>query len=197
MKMKIKDTIFWVEDPCYVVNLLDVKSDIRDIKLSFLMNRVLSIDTSQNSILDFIVRNNLSKYVITGSIALKLYGLLERYTKDIDLITTTRDREGYSNNGYLLEKGRLGYLKVKDKLNIWNLFKREEHDCDFFLDADVSYREFEYKGIILKIQEPISIINAKMLILEDIFENSNQRSWDSLGFNKHRSDIKNISKILS
>lgn len=197
LKVKIKDTIMWGEDPCFVTNLLEVKSDIREIKLSLLMDRRLSIDISQNSILDFIVRNDLHKYVITGSIALKLYGLLDRYTNDIDLVTTTRDRDGYSNNTYLVEKGRLGYLKVKDKLNIWNLFKREEHNCDFFLDENVSYREFEYNGNVLKLQEPIAIINAKMSILENIFDNSTQRNWDALGFSKHKADIKKISNILS
>lgn len=65
------------------------------------------------------------------------------------------------------------------------------------MNKDVVFREFEYNGQTLKIQEPLTILNAKVDLLEKIIVNSNQRNWDSLGFQKHIDDIETITKVLS
>ncbi len=183
----------------YSKKLLDAKSSVRDIKLSFITGiKDVSINNSKSNVLDFIVRNGLDKYVLTGSTALKIYGLLNREIKDLDLITTVVDREGYSNQRYPIgESGRLGFIDIQDKLTLWNIFNREQYECDFFLNKDVVFREFDYFGQSLKIQEPIAILNAKIELLGKIMENSNPRNWDTLGFQKHLNDINTITKVLS
>lgn len=200
--MTHKDMVLWGDDS-YAPNpdkqILGAKANVRDIKLSLITGaKTVSINTNKNNVLDFIVRNDLNKYVISGSTALNIYGLLDRDCKDLDLVTTEVDRNGYSNNRYPIgEIGRLGFIEIQDKLSIRNVFSREKYNCDFFLNKDVVFREFEYNGKILKIQEPLTILNAKVDLLEKIIVNSNQRNWDSLGFQKHLNDIEIITKVLS
>lgn len=172
----------------------------RDIKLTMLFKKDLfSISNQEDETLDFIVKNNLDKYIITGSFALKLYGLLDRECKDLDLITSEVDREYERVNTYPIEADncRLGFSKVTEKMTFGNFLKRKSYNCDFFLNKDSKFKTFTYKGFELKIQEPLSIVEEKFKLIKSIKKDSNQYNWDSLGLYKHIRDIKNINMIIN
>lgn len=172
-----------------------IKKRSRDIKLALLLNNnSIKINNSENETLDFIINSNLDKYIITGSFALKLYGLLDRKSKDLDLVTNSADRKYKTKNNYTIEtKGRLGFVTIKERLRFNNIFNRKKYECDFFLDDNPKFRTFQYKGFNLKIQEPLTIVDEKLRIVNSII-NSSIRNWDNLGLRKHLRDFDSIEK---
>ena len=128
-----------------------------------------------------------------------MYGLLDRESKDLDLITSEPDREYDNTNFYPISSNvtRLGFHTVKERLTFSNFLKRKSYLCDFFLDKDAKFKTFDYKGQTLKIQDPISIIIEKFKIVKSIREDSRINRWDSLGYYKHIKDIKEINKEIN
>lgn len=154
----------------YKLSNSEIKAEIRNLKIRIISGdfEVKPSDVNikkHNKELNFIL-NKLSKDdIITGSLALKLYGLLDRQIGDIDIIIN-EDRYGsYRIGGYgdLPMDNRLGYKRIVDKVR-WP-FPRKEYEVDFFLnDGSVKYKEIDFNGEKLKVQNPIDIINQKMII---------------------------------
>jgi hypothetical protein len=127
-----------------------------------------------------IIESEFKNQIITGSISLWLYGLLEeeRKFKDVDLITSELNRiliqkEYYSGE---LDKRYLGYKEYKFSSGF--IFKKKEIiNVDFFKYDTQKFTE--YDG--LKIHNPLEIIKTKIEL--------------SKGFNnsfKHRNDLNTI-----
>ena len=182
----------------------DAKSEIRNLKLK-LINGSYNFSIKPHKIgicrkeLEFI-SNKFPDDIITGSLAFKLYGLIDRNIGDIDLIIKDRDRfSSYNNSGYDEESGitnRLGSrwfdYKPKSENRILNLFnildifrKSQSLLVDFFENNESNYIEFEFCGKMLKIQKPIELLDTKLLLMEN---SSNQ---------KHRKDIYHIFSQIS
>jgi hypothetical protein len=147
----------------------DLVPEFRDLKL-----KLISSDF-QFSVSDKLVKNYYNELlfikkkfpndIITGSIALNLFGLIDREVSDIDILIKDTDRySGYMNDSYDSETGmidnRLGYVIFGFKRGFF--YKKRIYEVDFFRDLGSKYIEFQFEGVNLKIQHPLEIISAKM-----------------------------------
>jgi len=152
---------------------------LRDFKLSVVTGDV-EINVSQEALkkfelqLDFI-KDEFPNDVITGSLALNLFGFLDREISDIDILIKDKERySGYKSGMYYrmlkgtevdLEK-RLGYLTVKHrKSGLWNKLFPKKYKVDFFEENSSNYIEVEHNGHIYKVQHPIDVLETKSKIV--------------------------------
>lgn len=167
-----------------MLTISELKSELREYKLKIINDETkFEVDPTKfsgNKMIKFI-KKEFSEDVITGSVALSLFGLLGRYTNDIDILIKNKNR--YSYYDYFCGYGdadipnRLGYKNFKYKPSIFSITK--EYRVDFFEDIGSSF--IEYDGV--KIQHPIEIINYKMLLAN---------SGDTSSCYKHRNDLMKI-----
>lgn len=153
------------------------KTEFRELKIKLLNGDIkLSFDNSSivssEKVLDFIC-DNFKDDIITGSLALHLYGLINhRSIKDVDILIKDKSRySGYIIGGYddILIPNRLGYKEFEHVTHslFGILSKRVTYDVDFFLELDnTEYSILEYKGHNLKIHNPIQIISHKIGMVE-------------------------------
>lgn len=169
----------------------EINRNIRDIKLKVLTNEYeFSInenilDMYKNE-LNFIYKK-FDKYnvVITGSLALKIYGLIDRIVGDIDLLIN--DMNGIEKtkplrNTISYDNGEL-YFGSNIYKNRINLLKVDKYKVDFFKNNSTN-REFIYRNKVYKIDDPINIIEKKANML------LNARSFDTKS--KNDSDLRLI-----
>lgn len=152
------------------------KTEFRELKIKLLNGDVkLSFDNSSivssEKVLDFIC-DNFKNDIITGSLALHLYGFINhRSIKDVDILIKDKTRyTGYIKGGYdIVISNRLGYKEFEHVTNSFFgiLSKRVTYDVDFFLELEnTEYSILEYKGHNLKIHNPIQIISHKIGMAE-------------------------------
>jgi hypothetical protein len=145
--------------------MVDFKSHIRELKLK-IISEDLQFKIDESSVdkfkkeLDFILAN-FKDDIISGSLALNLYGLIDRQINDIDILIKDKDRySDYNFDGYdELIENRLGYKEFDWRKNIFS--KKQHYSADFFIDKGVSYNIFEYSGNLLKVHNPLEIIELK------------------------------------
>jgi hypothetical protein len=154
-----------------------IESEFRDFKIKLFSGDIkLSVSNdiiSKNKrVLDFIL-DNFSDDIISGSLALSLYGLMNhRVIKDIDILIKDKNRySGYIKNYYgeLIIDNRLGYKDfdyvTHSLFGIWS--RKTTYDVDFFLELEkTEYYTIEYRGYNLKIHNPIQIISHKVDMAE-------------------------------
>lgn len=160
---------------------MNKKRILRDIKTNTLLTNDLNISqekvNSVENLLDITISNVPNNdYVITGSMVLYIYGLLQRKPKDIDIVANDEDFLGEldKRNDYLDEMvfGHEGYKEVG---------KNKKYKIDLFYINDlknVPFTTLKYKNNILKINNLFNIIEAKIELSEKN--------------NKHKKDIKKI-----
>lgn len=152
------------------------KTEFRDFKIRLLNGDVkLSFNNSyinNNKVLDFIC-DNFKDDIITGSLALHLYGFINhRSIKDIDILIKDKNRySGYIKGGYgdIVIPNRLGYKEFEYTSHKFFgiLSKKVSYDVDFFLELEnTEYSILPYKGYNLKIHNPIQIISHKIEMAE-------------------------------
>lgn len=151
--------------------IANLKSDFRHFKLLVVSNE-LNIIPQERSLttideIDFISRE-FPDDIITGSIALRIYGLLNRDFSDIDIIISDPNRFSGrylldSYGGYENTDNRLGEITFDYKKGIFS--KKRRYTVDFFENRGTSYQEV---GIVprLKVQDPIEILTYKMSMAE-------------------------------
>ena len=153
----------------YVSDEVDYISKFRDLKIRMINGENLfQIDKDKlkqhKDKLDFI-SDTLSNDIITGSLSLSLYGLLNRDIGDIDILIKDSDRyDSYRSYGYGEDdiSSRLGYKNIKYKPSFFKISKT--YEVDFFKDNGVHFEEFNYNGTTLKVHHPIEIISHKIEI---------------------------------
>jgi hypothetical protein len=155
----------------YARNYKDFTSELRELKLKMISGEV-NFEISKDSIKKFntelkFIKKNFTNDIISGSIALNLFGLINRDISDIDILI--KDESGYSryNNhnygdGEKLTPNRLGFIKFDYRKNLFSF--KKTYEVDFFKDVGATFIEFEFDGIKLKAQHPIEIISQKMLM---------------------------------
>lgn len=166
----------------------EINRNIRDIKLKVLTDEY---DFSINENILGMYKNELNfiyekfdKYnvVITGSLALKIYGLIDRIVGDIDLLIN--DMNGIEIkpliNHYDNDELYFGSNIYKNRIN---LFKVDKYKVDFFKNDSLN-SEFIYRNRVYKIDDPINIIEKKANML------LNARSFDTKS--KNDSDLRLI-----
>lgn len=128
------------------------------------------------------INKNLTDDIITGSLALYCYGLMDRNLGDIDIIIDDPNRyENYDNDHYHINfnlTGRLGYKQFK----VSNLFGTNEYEVDFFKNEGVKFNSVKLMGCYFRVQPPIDVIENKIKIILD-----NNTSF--ITRIKHREDI--------
>lgn len=163
----------------------------RDWKLKLLQQEVnFSFDQSNvkkyKEPLNFIFENFRNE-VVSGSLALNLYGLVHRQWNDLDILIDDKSKySGYIKSIYgdleFSPPNRLGYLNFKWKSNI--LSTERVYEVDFFLDSSPHFIELDF-GFFnkkLKIHHPVDIINYKLKLALN-----SQASYESRA--KHNRDL--------
>ena len=137
--------------------------------------------------------------IISGSLALNLYGLIYRDMSDIDLIVDKRPLGNFHKNSYGDENiettsVRLGYQFITENFKWINIFrKRQTFNVDFFLDTDnkVKYNTFIFKGKTVKIQDPVQITEQKIEMV------NNADNYQYRAKQKHNRDLFSIFKQIN
>jgi hypothetical protein len=149
---------------------IDLVPQFRDLKLK-LISGIFEFSISDSSVKKYynellFIKKEFPGDIITGSIVLSLFDLLNREISDIDiLIKDTNRYSGYINETYGdpetgMIDNRLGYILFDFKRGFF--YKKRRYEVDFFKDLGFKYIEFEFEGVKLKIQHPIEIISQKM-----------------------------------
>lgn len=116
--------------------------------------------------------------IITGSLALNLYGLLSRDIGDIDIMIDDMKRYvGYSQgisygmlpDGEQTLSSRFGHIAFVDReesifSRILNGMRRKKYMVDFFDASDSPYETFEFEGHVYKIHSAVRIVENKCLL---------------------------------
>ncbi len=149
---------------------IDLVPQFRDLKLK-LISGDFQFSLSQNAVKKYynellFIKEKFPNDIITGSIALNLFGLIDREISDIDILIKDTDRySGYLNETYGdpetgMIDNRLGYILFDFKRGFF--YKKRRYEVDFFKDLGTKYIEFQFEGVKLKIQHPLEIISVKM-----------------------------------
>lgn len=149
---------------------IDLVPQFRDLKLK-LISGDFQFSLSQNAVKKYynellFIKEKFPNDIITGSIALNLFGLIDRELSDIDILIKDTDRySGYLNETYGdpetgMIDNRLGYILFDFKRGFF--YKKRRYEVDFFKDLGTKYIEFQFEGVKLKIQHPLEIISVKM-----------------------------------
>ena len=167
--------------------IAQLKGDFRHFKILVINGdlKITPLETSLTSIdeLDF-VSQVFPDEILTGSIALRIYGLLNRPFTDIDIILSPDTEKKYSGRyvkemyGYEADvnENRLGTINFPYKKGIFS--RKKNYSVDFFSDRGVNYQTV---GVVpkFKLQDPIEIMSYKMSMAEK-------------GNKKHITDLENI-----
>ena len=151
------------------------KAELRGLKLKLLDNpNLFTLD--KNNINKFktqlsFVKNNFPNDIITGSLALNLFGLITRgEIRDIDIIIEDAERFGpYWMSKYDLGElfpNRLGYKRFEFTRYI---FWKSSYLVDLFkISGEENTMQLEFGKHIFKIHNPLEIINKKIQIIDSL-----------------------------
>ena len=129
--------------------------------------------------LRFIGSTFLKEDVITGSLALNLYGLIDRKVGDIDIMIQDPSRyQGYVA-GHRYGEPEDGEMKLSNRLGskifielskgllrfIPFLKKGRTWEVDFF-EAEPKFVAFEFEGREYRVQEPMAVVETKCVLEE-------------------------------
>lgn len=164
------------------LSLDDLRMEFRNFKLKSI-NGDIEFKISKEAIkenqdvLSFITEN-FPNDIITGSLGLKLLGMLGRDSNDVDILIKDKNRyDRYIIDDYddeFTTPNRLGHKTFKYKNGIFS--KEVEYNVDFFEDKNVPFLEFtidigttflsalQLEGNIkkIKIHNPLEIMDYKL-----------------------------------
>lgn len=164
-----------------------MESLIRNIKIDILTGvkkfPITSDAIKKNKkMLNFLLKNTSEEDVITGSLALSLYGLLDREINDIDLLIKDTDRHSeYVSSGLyggdVICDNRLGFVEFTDRSSF---FRSENYTVDYFINKGCIFDSFVYKGRKILVSSLFDIIDYKI----------------DLDSRKHRMDLRFIKEKI-
>ena len=147
----------------------ELKTEFRDYKLKSL-NGEVSFAPSESSIEKYkdtlyFISDKFPNDIISGSLALNIFGLISRDTNDIDIIIDDKDRyPKYHKDHYddeFSSKNRLGFLEFRYKRGIFT--SEKIYNVDFFHNSyGASFITFEFNDKQLKLHNPLEIIDYKL-----------------------------------
>ncbi len=152
---------------------------IRKLKFKLLMGDLdFELDDSicrkNLHIIDFIIKNVPHKFILSGSLSLKLFGLIDREINDIDLIIddVNSDKFDYDNGSYNDDNfdNRLGYVSFKETgyfSSIFSKIPKKGYVFDFFSMTNKNrYDEYNIFGRKILISNPIEVIGHKLNMID-------------------------------
>jgi len=181
------------------LSLDDLRMKFRNFKLKSINNEIeFKISDSmidENKELLTFITDTFPNDIITGSLALKLFGLIGRKSNDVDILIKDKNRyDKYIIDNYddeFTTPNRLGYKPFKYKKGIFS--KEVEYNVDFFEDKNVPFLEFTidisttfHSNIKkIKIHNPLEIMDYKLGIF------ANPKVGRATG-RKHNEDLTQI-----
>jgi hypothetical protein len=181
------------------LSLDDLRMEFRNFKLKSINNeidfKILDSMIDENKELLTFITDTFPNDIITGSLALKLFGLISRKSNDVDILIKDKSRyDRYILDGYddeFTTPNRLGYKSFKYKKGIFS--KEVEYNVDFFEDKNVPFLEFTidisttfHSNIKkIKIHNPLEIMDYKLGIF------ANPKVGRATG-RKHNEDLTQI-----
>jgi len=184
---------FFTYDGYMVPHDFDPKPYIRDLKIR-MITEDMNFGVKQRCVdkyyenIDAILAN-FDDFIITGSLALNLYGLLDRPMSDLDVILFDQNYDIPMLGSNYLEQGefstdRLGYayLSSVESFSLYNfisssnkikylknIFSNKQTKFDLFLDKEKErkFKTFSYKGKEIKVHDPIEVIEQKIRMVEN------------------------------
>jgi hypothetical protein len=181
------------------LSLDDLRMEFRNFKLKSINNEIeFKISDSmidENKELLTFITDTFPNDIITGSLALKLFGLIGRKSNDVDILIKDKNRyDKYIIDNYddeFTTPNRLGYKPFKYKKGIFS--KEVEYNVDFFEDKNVPFLEFTidisttfHSNIKkIKIHNPLEIMDYKLGIF------ANPKVGRATG-RKHNEDLTQI-----
>jgi len=166
-----------IGEPTKTLTRSDLKSEFRNLKLKLIKGDYdFKFSESKTNMLrnelEFISKKLLPNDIITGSIALKLYGLLDRNYTDIDIIIDDKNRYDYYSKNVRYGKlddvdldCRLGHKSLSYKKGFFS--KKRKYSVDFFENTGVSYNELEFNGHKFKVHKPMELLLTKIGLCDD------------------------------
>ena len=157
----------------------ELQTEFRDYKLKVLNGEINFTPSAKaldkhRDLLHFI-SDELPNDIISGSLALNIFGLIYRDTNDIDVLIDDKSRypkyirDGYDDDEFSTPN-RLGYVEIKykkrsligiEKLQIFPKYK--EYKVDFFHnDNNASFITIDFNGKKLKVHNPLEIMDYKL-----------------------------------
>ena len=132
-----------------------------------------------------VIEKYKGKTIITGSLALKAFGLLTRYTKDVDFIVTDKSiiekelfTDSYNDEIDIDLLGYYGYEKTFFGLSSISPYFLHTYSCtvDFFENKSVTV--IEKDGYLF--QHPLEIIDTKVKIAKNrnSFEQTRYKDYE-------------------
>lgn len=175
----------------------ELKTEFRDYKLKVLNGDVKFTPSERfvekyKNILYFI-SDKFPNDIISGSLALNLFGLINRDTNDIDILIDDKDRyPKYHKDQYddeFSSANRLGFLDFKYKRGIFT--SEKNYKVDFFHNSyNASLITFDFNGKQLKLHNPLEIMDYKLNMAIDSKINRNSAR-------KHNEDLTQIFGQMS
>jgi hypothetical protein len=181
------------------LSLDDLRMEFRNFKLKSINNeidfKILDSMIDENKELLTFITDTFPNDIITGSLALKLFGLIGRKSNDVDILIKDKNRyDKYIIDNYddeFTTPNRLGYKPFKYKKGIFS--KEVEYNVDFFEDKNVPFLEFTidisttfHSNIKkIKIHNPLEIMDYKLGIF------ANPKVGRATG-RKHNEDLTQI-----
>lgn len=147
----------------------ELQTEFRDYKLKVISGEI-NFNPSSKALdkhkdLLYFISDKLSNDIISGSLALNIFGLIYRDTNDIDIIIDDKNRypkyvkDGYDDDEFSTPN-RLGYVEFKHKRGIFT--SEKEYKVDFFHNVGASFIEVDFNGKKLKVHNPLEVMDYKL-----------------------------------
>lgn len=175
----------------------ELKSEFRNFKLKVINGeqkfaiKDFNIEKFKDKL--YFISDRFPGDIISGSLALNLFGLINRDSNDIDILIEDPSRfSNYTKDGYddeISTPNRLGYIAFRYKRGIFS--SEKNYVVDFFHnDYDASFMTFKFANKEIKIHNPLEIIDYKLRMA------TSSKSLQSTS-RKHNEDLTQIFGQMS
>jgi len=167
----------------------ELQTEFRDYKLK-VINSEINFTPSAKALdkhkdLLYFISDKLPDDIISGSLALNIFGLIYRDTNDIDIIIKDKNRypkyvkDGYDDDEFSTPN-RLGYVEFKHKRGIFT--SEKEYKVDFFHNEGASFIEIDFNGKKLKVHNPLEVMDYKlnMALNSKVFSSTSRKHNEDL-----------------
>jgi len=147
----------------------ELQTEFRDYKLKVISGEINFTPSAKaldkHKDLLYFILDKLPNDIISGSLALNIFGLIYRDTNDIDIIIKDKNRypkyvkDGYDDDEFSTPN-RLGYVEFKHKRGIFT--SEKEYKVDFFHNEGASFTEVDFNGKKLKVHNPLEVMDYKL-----------------------------------
>jgi hypothetical protein len=167
----------------------ELQTEFRDYKLKVISGEINFTPSAKaldkHKDLLYFISDKLPDDIISGSLALNIFGLIYRDTNDIDIIIKDKNRypkyvkDGYDDDEFSTPN-RLGYVEFKHKRGIFT--SEKEYKVDFFHNEGASFIEVDFNGKKLKVHNPLEVMDYKlnMALNSKVFSSTSRKHNEDL-----------------